>query len=91
MHIKILGGGCAKCQTTYRLFEELIGEQGLTAELSKIDDLQIIMAYDVMSTPGVVVNEKVVHRGRVPSRGQAESWLLEGSMLGESRNTKTTI
>lgn len=75
--IKILGSGCASCETTYTLFKDIVAEKGSDVHLEKIDDIQEIMTYDVLSTPGVVVNGKVVHRGSVPTRQQIESWLEE--------------
>ena len=74
-NIKVLGTGCANCKTTMKLIEEAAKERGVTIELEKIEDLQSIMSYGVMSTPGVVVDGKVVHAGGVPSRDKIAGWL----------------
>ncbi len=73
-NIKVLGGGCANCQNTVKLVEEVALEKGIEINLEKVEDMQDIMAYDVMSTPGVVINETVVHRGSVPDRDKVEEW-----------------
>ncbi|MEA3285879.1 MAG: thioredoxin family protein [Candidatus Marinimicrobia bacterium] len=77
INVKVLGGGCAKCQATYKLFNRIIAEKGMAAMLEKVEDIQEIMAHDVMSTPGVVINGIVVHQGSVPSSELVESWLVE--------------
>ncbi len=73
--IKVLGTGCANCKTTLKLIEEAAKAKGVAVELEKIEDLQSIMSYGVMSTPGVVVDGKVVHAGGVPSRDKIAGWL----------------
>jgi small redox-active disulfide protein 2 len=75
MDIKVLGSGCANCKTTLKLIEEVLAEKGLTATLEKVEDIQAVMRYGVMSTPGVVIDGKVVHAGGVPSRDKIASWL----------------
>ena len=75
LEVKILGSGCAKCQATFKLINDIVSETGVEAVLQKVEDIQEIMAFDVMSTPGVVINGIVVHRGSVPSRGVVEEWL----------------
>jgi len=74
LKVKVLGGGCANCKVTYKLIEAVAREKGTEVDLEKVEDIQDIMAYDVMSTPGVVIEETVVHRGGVPSRKQVEEW-----------------
>lgn len=73
--VKVLGGGCANCKKTVSLLEEISREKGVDIRLEKVEDIQDIMAYDVMSTPGVVLNGTVVHRGSVPTKEQIEGWL----------------
>lgn len=75
--VKVLGGGCSSCKVTYKLIEDVAREQGKHIELEKIEDIQDIMAYDVMSTPGVVIDEKVVHMGGIPSRSKVEGWFSD--------------
>jgi small redox-active disulfide protein 2 len=76
MDIKVLGTGCANCRNTIALIEEVAKAKGLRVTLSKVEDLKDIMSYGVMSTPGVVINGKVVHAGGVPSRDKIEQWLV---------------
>ena len=73
-NVKILGTGCANCKNTYALVEEVARARGASIELEKVEDLQKIMAHGVMSTPGVVIDGKVVHAGGVPARSKVEGW-----------------
>jgi small redox-active disulfide protein 2 len=74
-NIKVLGTGCANCKTTLKLIEDMAKEKGVQLQLEKVEDMQAIMSYGVMSTPGVVVDGKVVHAGGVPSRDKIAGWL----------------
>jgi small redox-active disulfide protein 2 len=74
-NIKVLGSGCANCKTTLKLIEEVAQARGVAVNLEKVDDMAAILGYGVMSTPGVVVDGKVVHAGGVPDRKKVESWL----------------
>lgn len=72
--IKVLGTGCSNCRNTVALIELVAKERGAEIALEKIEDLQAIMRYGVMSTPGVVVDGTVVHAGGVPGRQKVEGW-----------------
>ncbi|WP_263772868.1 thioredoxin family protein [Propionivibrio soli] len=72
--VKVLGTGCANCRNTVALVEQVAREKGAAIKLDKVEDLPSIMSYGVMSTPGVVIDGKVVHAGGVPSRDKVESW-----------------
>jgi len=72
--IKVLGTGCANCKATVKLIEEVAAARQETIQLEKVEDLPSIMSYNIMSTPGVVIDGKVVHAGGVPSRAKIESW-----------------
>lgn len=74
-NVKILGTGCANCRNTVKLIEEVAAEKGVAIALSKVEELPEIMKYGVMSTPGVVVDGKVVHAGGIPDRAKITSWL----------------
>lgn len=74
-NIKVLGSGCANCKTTMKLIEDMAKEKGVEIQLEKVEDFQEIVGYGVMSTPGVVLNGKVVHAGGVPSRDKIAGWL----------------
>jgi small redox-active disulfide protein 2 len=73
--IKVLGSGCANCKTTLKLVEEVARAKGVEIRLEKVEDMQEIMRYGVMSTPGVVVDGKVVHTGGIPDRARIAGWL----------------
>lgn len=73
--IKVLGTGCANCKATIALIEQLAQARGVVVKLEKVEELRDIMSYGVMSTPGVVIDGKVVHAGGVPSRDKIEQWL----------------
>ena len=73
--IKVLGPGCANCKNTTSLIERVAQEKGVPISLAKVEELREIMIYGIMSTPGVVVDGKVVHAGGVPSREKVELWL----------------
>ncbi len=75
-NIKVLGTGCANCKTTYKLIEEAAAAQGVAVQIEKVEDLQAIMGYGVMSTPGVVIDGKVVHAGGIPAKDKIAGWLL---------------
>ncbi|HRK79014.1 thioredoxin family protein [Thiobacillus sp.] len=72
--IKVLGSGCANCKTTLKLIEEVAQARGMAVKLEKVEDMAAILGYGVMSTPGVVIDGKVVHAGGVPDRKKIESW-----------------
>lgn len=67
MQIKILGTGCPKCKTLEKLTREVVEQNNITAEISKVEDIMEIMKFSVMTTPALVVNGKVEIKGRVPS------------------------
>jgi len=75
MDIKVLGTGCANGKNTIALIDQVAKDKGVTVTLAKVEALREIMGYGVMSTPGVVIDGKVVHAGGVPSRGKVEQWL----------------
>lgn len=67
MDIKILGTGCPKCKTLEKVTREVVEKNGFNATVTKVEDIVDIMKYNVMTTPALVVNEKVEIKGRVPS------------------------
>jgi small redox-active disulfide protein 2 len=73
--IKILGTGCAKCKQTEAIIKEVIAREGIEANVIKVEDIQDIMAYNILSTPAVVVDEVVKIKGKVPSAQEIMSIL----------------
>ncbi len=78
MIIKILGPGCSNCQNLERVTREAVADLGLDASVEKVTDYPTIAGYGVMSTPGLVVDEKVVVSGRVPRAAEVRM-LLTGA------------
>lgn len=72
---KVLGTGCANCVNTIKLIEKVASKQGVEVRVEKVTDLETIMNYGVMSTPGVVMDEKVVHSGGIPKIDAIVAWL----------------
>ena len=75
MDIKILGTGCPKCKTLEKLTKETLETLGIEANLSKEEDIMKIMQYGIMKTPALVINEKVLFSGRLPSKTELEKIL----------------
>lgn len=73
--IKVLGTGCKNCDTTANLIKIAAQQAGVEINLVKVTDIAEIMAYGVMSTPGVVIDEKVVHAGGLPGPDQIRQWV----------------
>jgi len=73
--IKILGTGCPKCKQTEAVVREVITQYSLDAEVIKVDDIQQIIQYNVLTTPAVVVDEVVQIKGRVPSAAEIKTLL----------------
>lgn len=65
MEIKVLGTGCANCKALYATVEKVVKELGIQAEIIKEEDLMKIMEYNVMTLPALVINGKVVAKGRI--------------------------
>ena len=72
---EVLGTGCKKCVSTAESIEQIAGELGQTVEVKKVTDPASIMGYQVMSTPAVAIDGKLVHSGSIPERDTVVSWL----------------
>ncbi len=75
MIIKILGPGCVRCQRLEQLTREVLIELGLTAEFDHVTEMDKIMAYPILSTPALVIDEQVKVAGRIPSKEEIADWL----------------
>jgi small redox-active disulfide protein 2 len=73
--IKILGKGCGSCEWTERLVREVVEATGADVVVEKVTKTSEMIPYGVMSTPAVVVDERVVHAGGVPSKAEVERWV----------------
>jgi small redox-active disulfide protein 2 len=79
MHIKVLGTGCAKCKALERNARRALEELGVNATIEKVEDIQKIMEYGILRTPGLVVNEKVVISGQIPKMDELKTLLTKNS------------
>ena len=77
MEIKILGTGCPKCKSLDKITREVIASNGISANVTKVEDIMEIMKYGVMSTPALVVDGVVVVKGRVPSAEEIKQFLTK--------------
>lgn len=75
LNIKILGSGCANCKRVEAIARKAVETLGLDAEVEKVTDFSEIMKWPILSTPGLVINDKVVSSGRIPSEDEVTGWL----------------
>lgn len=71
--IKILGPGCAKCKTLEKLTRDVVEENNMDVSVTKVEDIVQIMSYSILATPALVINEKVVYKGGIPSKEQIKA------------------
>ena len=77
MNIKILGTGCPKCKTLEKVTRDAVAETGIHATIEKVEDIVKILEYHVMHTPVLIINEKVVLSGQVPTVKQVKEILIQ--------------
>ena len=80
MELKVLGTGCAKCKSLEKAVREVVDQNKLDAEVIKVDDIVEIMKYNIMTTPALVMDGKVIVKGRVPSNNELTE-LLTGKIF----------
>lgn len=73
--IKVLGSGCANCQKVETAAKKAVANLGVAAEIVKVTDYGDIMAYNVLATPGLVINEELVAAGRIPKETEVMAWI----------------
>jgi len=78
--IKILGTGCPNCKKVEQIARQATNQMAMEAEFVKVTDYSQIMEYPILSTPGLVINEKVVCSGRIPSAAEVTSWLADAAL-----------
>jgi len=76
--VKILGPGCSKCRSLEKKVREIIEKNNISAEVSKVEDINEMMSYGIMMTPGLIINEQVKSYGIIPKDEQILNWLKEG-------------
>ncbi len=77
LNIKVLGSGCANCHKVEALAKQAVAQLGVEAKVELVSDVKEIMRYGVMSTPAVVINEKLVSSGRVPALSQITTMITD--------------
>ncbi len=77
LNVKVLGSGCANCKRLEALVRKVVDARQLAVEIEKVTDYAEIMKWPILSTPGLVVNGKVVSAGRIPSEAEIAGWLVE--------------
>jgi small redox-active disulfide protein 2 len=77
--IKVLGSGCANCKKVEAVTRQAVANLGVDALVEKVTEYPQIMKYPILATPGLVINEKVVCSGRIPSEAEVSSWLKEAA------------
>jgi len=75
MKIKVLGPGCARCHQLEQTTREVVKELGIDAEIEDVKDIKKIMEYPILTTPGLVIDEKLVCSGRVPSKSEVTTFI----------------
>jgi len=78
--IKVLGPGCDNCKKVEQVTSQAVTNMGMQAEITKVTDYNEIMQYNLLSTPGLVINENVVCAGRIPTQAEVTSWLADAAM-----------
>ncbi|OQY18060.1 MAG: hypothetical protein B6I35_13590 [Anaerolineaceae bacterium 4572_32.2] len=81
MQIKILGTGCPKCGRLEKVTRQVASEMGIEADFTKVKDIDAIMAYDVMNTPALVIDESVKSSGRIPRNEEIAEWIRAAQSL----------
>ena len=77
MKIKILGVGCSRCRKLEATVKELISQNNIAAEIEKVTNIQDMVNYGIMATPGLVINEKLKSSGIIPKHDQILKWIKE--------------
>ncbi|MEI6883923.1 MAG: thioredoxin family protein [Bacteroidota bacterium] len=77
MEIKVLGTGCPKCKTLDKLTRDVVAQNGIEARVTKVEDILEIIKYGILSTPALVIDEKVVVSGRIPSADEIKQFITK--------------
>ena len=75
--IKVLGSGCANCKRLEQIARKVIADMSIEADVIKVTDYNDIMSYNILSTPGLVINETVMSSGRIPTPAEVTTWVAD--------------
>jgi small redox-active disulfide protein 2 len=87
MNIKILGTGCAKCQQLEKAVKDVVKELGIDATVEEVKDIKKFIDYNVMMTPGLVINEQVVSSGKVPAKAEVTQLIINAMAMEEQKKS----
>ncbi len=87
MNIKILGSGCTRCHQLEKTTKEVVKELGINATIEEVRDINKIVDYAVLTTPGLVINEEVVCAGRVPAKAEVAQ-LITNALTKEGKTSR---
>ena len=87
MNIKILGPGCARCHQLEKTASEVVKELGIDATVEEVKDMSKIIAYNVLTTPGLVIDEQVVSFGKVPSKAEVTQLIINAMAKEEQKGS----
>ncbi len=88
MNIKVLGPGCARCHQLEELVRDVVRELTIDASIEEVKDMKKIMSYPILMTPGLVINEKLVCSGKVPSKAEVTQLIINSLEKGERSERK---
>lgn len=77
LHIKVLGPGCPNCEKVEAAAKKAVANFGVPAQIEKVTDYAEIMSYNVLATPGLVINEQLVSAGRIPGDTEVMTWVAD--------------
>lgn len=80
--VTVLGSGCSKCKKVYELVSQKVKKLGIEAEVVKDEDITALLKYGVISTPAVLIDDKIVFAGGVPSEKDIEGWFKQSCSCG---------
>jgi small redox-active disulfide protein 2 len=78
--IKVLGSGCARCVQLEKIVRRVVETQGVDVQVEKVTDIQEIMKFNILSTPGLVINGRLVSAGKIPSETEIAQWLEQAKV-----------
>ncbi|MBI2907960.1 MAG: TM0996/MTH895 family glutaredoxin-like protein [Chloroflexi bacterium] len=88
MNIKVLGPGCARCQSMEQVVRQVVKELAVEATIEDVKDMKKIMEYPILTTPGLVINEELVCKGKVPTRAEVTQFIVNALYKEEKESVQ---